>query len=160
MLIAEKKEFTKGAVLSITFFIVLAVMFSPVFKGENAFKSADKLFNSIAKGSSYYIPKVVEENGSYQGSAFNVSITLKSQEMAKTAEKLLTRAGVQVSGSDAKLKVTGDLGQVVKAALDDADAMFNNRGPEVSARYGYPEKEVLVTWWNALKEMVRDLTRQ
>lgn len=160
MLIADKREFAKGMLLSITFFIILAVMFSPIFKGANAFKAADRLFNSIAKGSSYYIPKLLEENASYKGSAFEVTITLKSKEMARNAETLLTQAGAEATGSDSQLSVTGDLGQVVKLALDDADAMFNNKGKEVAARYGTSEKEVLLIWWNVCKEMAKDLTRQ
>jgi hypothetical protein len=160
MLVVNKKQFTKGVSLGISFFVVLAIMFSPMFKGENAFKASDRLFNSIAKGSSFYIPKIVEQNSAFLGSTVETTVALKSKETAQTAEAVLTRAGAQVSASDTRLRVTGDLGAVVKASLEDSEAMFNNRGAEVSAKYGSPEKEVLVTWWNVFKEMEKDLKKQ
>ncbi len=160
MVITEKKEFVIGAALAVTFFCTLAVMFSPIFGGGNAFKASDKLFNSIAKGSSYYIPKIVEEAGAFQGETFHVALALKAKDLAQNAGKLLTMAGATSSGSDARLEVSGDLGRVIKASLDDADAMFHNRGKEVGERYGLPEKEVLVAWWTIFKEAAKDLKRQ
>ena len=38
--------------------------------------------------------------------------------------------------------------------------MYYNRGEEVSARYGQDERQVLYSWWRALKEMEKDLKRQ
>ena len=49
MLIKDRKHFVWGALLSVSFAVVLVIMFSPVFSGENALQAADRLFNSIAK---------------------------------------------------------------------------------------------------------------
>jgi hypothetical protein len=57
-MIANKKEFYGGLGLLIGFVVVLAVIFSPIFKGHNGLEYLDNLYNSISKGSAYYIPKV------------------------------------------------------------------------------------------------------
>jgi hypothetical protein len=38
--------------------------------------------------------------------------------------------------------------------------MYENKGVEVSTKYGYDERRVLYNWWAALKEMDKDLSRQ
>ncbi len=60
MLVKNSKAFIKGLLLMVTFLIVLVLMFMPLFGGGdqprgNALEAADKLFNSIAKGSTNYI---------------------------------------------------------------------------------------------------------
>ncbi len=68
MLIKDKGTFTKGLLLLITFLIVLSIMlFSNFFGGENALKASDRLFNSIAKGSTNYMPGLLKKNESYKG---------------------------------------------------------------------------------------------
>lgn len=160
MIVTEKKDFAKGAALAASFFAVLVVMFSPVFEGGNAFKAADKLFNSIAKGSSYYIPEVAREAASFEGTSFEVTIALKAPEMTQHAKTVLARAGAEVTEAAADLKVRGDLGLLAKACLEDAEAMFHNQESRVSDRYGIAGKEALVTWWNVLNLAAKDLTRQ
>ncbi len=59
-MIRNKGAFIKGLLLSVTFFIVLFGMFLPLFDGENALKAADRLFNSISKGSTDYIPDLTK----------------------------------------------------------------------------------------------------
>ena len=160
MFIVNKKEFAKGALLSVTFFVVLFLMFSPLFSGGNAFQASDRLFNSIAKGSSYFVEKMREEGRPFEGTAFQAKISLKSEEMAERTQGLLTAAGAQVTRDGSQLEVSGDLGRLVTAALEDSEAMFHNRGEEVAQKYEQPEREVLFYWWSAFKETVKDLKRQ
>jgi hypothetical protein len=160
MLIHEKKAFTRGAVMSLAFLAVLGVMFSPLFGGKNAFEASDQFFNSIAKGSTYYIPGLLKQNDTYSGKTIDVSIRIADKQMASQVTKVLSAADAQAKAAEAQLQVTGNLGQITKAAIQDADAMFYNRGRDVTARYGIPEKEVLFVWSLAFKEMERDLKRQ
>ena len=60
-MIANKKKFSGGLILLAVFVVVLIIIFSPVFKGQNGLEYLDALYNSISKGSAYYIPKVLEE---------------------------------------------------------------------------------------------------
>ncbi len=51
-----------GLLLGVTFFGVLALIFSPVFgEGRNGLEYSDALFNKLAKGSSYFVPKLTAE---------------------------------------------------------------------------------------------------
>ena len=160
MWIVNKKSFTVGFVMALGFWVVLAIMFSPVFGGRNAFEAADRLFNSIAKGSSYRIEELREANREYQGAAFQAEITLKDAELAGKAQTLITRAAAGFQEGKGTFQVRGDLGALLAKALEDADLMFNDRGKEVAAEYGYPEKEALFVWWNVLKEIQKDFQKQ
>jgi len=160
MLVKRTGPFIKGLIMAIAFIVVLILMFSPIFGGHNAMVAADKLFNSIAKGSTNYFPGLVKKNAEYVNKAFDVSIKLKDQDMAKKAAKIVTAAGAKSTGDTAEIKVTGDLGSIVSAALKDSEAMFNNRETELSGKYGMPGQEALYVWWNVLKETDKDLTRQ
>ncbi|MGC8908100.1 MAG: hypothetical protein ACP5M0_11750 [Desulfomonilaceae bacterium] len=160
MLIHDKKTFGLGLILFITFLIVLGIMFSPFFGGENALKASDKLFNSIAKGSTYYIPDLLKKAQAMGDARFEVAIKLKSDELAQKAQKILTTAGNQVSAAGSQMNVKGNLGDALTAALKDSDSMFHNRDSEVAQKYGFSGKEALFVWWNVLKEVEKDLTRQ
>jgi hypothetical protein len=159
MLIKNPKTFTAGGTLAVSFVVVLVLMFSPIFNGENALQAADRLFNSIAKGSTYYFPGLIKKNQKYRETRFEATLKLSDAARDK-ATKLLTQAGVGISGSSNQLKVSGFLGQVLEAALGDSEAMFNDRGKEIADKYGFPEKEVLHTWWQTLRALDKDLTKQ
>lgn len=160
MLIVEKRMFIKGLVLFVSFMVVLFLMFSPLFDGENALKAADKLFNSIAKGSTYFIPDLIKQSQAILGKTFEASIKLKNEDVAQKAQKVLSAGGAQITPSGTQLRISGDLGQVTGAALRDSQSMFHNREAELSTKYGFGGKEVLYVWWSALREIDRDLTRQ
>ena len=46
-MIANKKEFYGGFGMLIGFFVILIIVFSPVFKGQNGLDYLDSLYNSI-----------------------------------------------------------------------------------------------------------------
>ena len=56
-MIADKREFYSGWGLLASFAAVLALIFMPIFNGHNGLDYMDDLYNSISKGSAYYIPK-------------------------------------------------------------------------------------------------------
>ncbi len=165
MLIKERRAFIKGLLLMVTFFVVLAFIFTPLFgegnqPRENALQAADKLFNSISKGSTNYMADLSKKIAPYKGKSFTATIKLKDDQMTQDASKLLTAGGAQAKAEAGnQLAVTGDLGRVLDAALKDSDAMFNNRDMELSSRYGIPGKEALFVWWSVLREMHKDLYR-
>ncbi|MGB7629849.1 MAG: hypothetical protein WBM29_02065, partial [Candidatus Deferrimicrobium sp.] len=148
-----------GMMMAIVFIAILTVMFTPIFSGKNAFEAADNFFNSIAKGSTYFIPGLMKDSESYNGKTIDVTVKLPDKAMAATAARLFKASGALVSEGES-LRIAGDLGQISRAALQDADAMFFNRGKQVADKYGVPEKEVLFAWWTAFKEMEKDLKRQ
>lgn len=159
-MVRNPKTFGLGLVLTVSFFVVLWIMFMPYFGGENAFHAADRLFNTISKGSSYYIPDLTEKVKEWDGKAFEVKISVSPEKLRDNVAKILMTNGAMVAQDGQALKVQGDLGSVLRAALKDSDVMYHNRGEEVKGRYGIPEKEALFAWWNALKAMDKALKEQ
>lgn len=161
MAITDKKAFTMGAILAITFLGVLALIFSPIFgDGKNGLVYSDDMFNKLSKGSSYFIPKVVENNNAFKGTGFSVVINLEKTEQNAGAIKLLTAAGATAKQVESDLQVSGDLGLFLAKVLQDADDMFKNDGEKVVGRYGIDEREVMTTWWVLMKSIDKALKKQ
>ena len=83
-----------GIVLAISFWIVLFLIFSPIFPKtpegapQNGLEFADRMFNRLAKGSSYFIPKVAKSNEKFMGKMFSVTIDVsKPEDKPGDAEK-------------------------------------------------------------------------
>jgi hypothetical protein len=159
-MIARKKELALGAGLLVSFFVVLFIFFSPVFNGQNGLDFLDSLYNSISKGSVYYIPKMKDEAKPLNGTNVDVSFRMASPAQAQQTVALFMKAGAMVNVSEATVKVSGDLGKILDSALVDADAMYFNDGKQVADRYGYNERQALFNWWQAFKGMERDLLNQ
>ena len=150
MLVQNKRSFNIGLLMAISFFVVLAIMFSPVFDGGNAFKASDRLFNSISKGSTYYMPALNEKVQAYKGKPFEVKFDMESEKTAEHTRTILSANGVEVSGDGSNLVVKGDLGVMLEAAVKDSEALFYNRSEELSGRYGIEGRESLYVWWKTL----------
>lgn len=159
MLIRNYKMFNLGALFAVTFFGVLFLIFSPVFSGKNGLEFADESFNKLAKGSSYFIPKVSTSLEKFGGKTLTAGIGLETSEDAVNTEKILKLAGAKVTRNDAVLMVEGDFTAILGSALKDADAMYNNNGKAVSDRYGMDEKKALKYWWTALAKIEKQLKK-
>ena len=159
-MIANKKIFLRGLGLMVAFVIVLITLFSPVFNGQNGLNYLDSLYNSISKGSAYYIPQLKEEIQPATGATIEMALGLKSTEQAEQISLLFQKAGAMINLDGTALKVSGDLGQILASCLEDADAMYFNDGQRLVSKYGYEERQVLYNWWTAGKEMDKELTRQ
>jgi hypothetical protein len=160
MMIANKKEFYGGLALLVAFTIVLTFIFMPVFKGHNALQYMDALYNSISKGSAYYIPAVRTESSSWNGTAVDVSLPMADPEQAAMTAKLFSAGGATVDMEGQSLRIRGDLGAILANSLDDADNMYFNRGEVLSGKYGYGERHALYNWWRAFQEMDKALKAQ
>jgi len=160
MVIMHRQPFIKGLAMMMVFLAMLALMFFPIFQGENAFYASDRLFNSIAKGSTHYVPALLEESEQYHGKSIAVSLEVGREENAQEMAMILRAAGVNVKESPGKFEIQGNLGTILKTALQDADDMFFNRGANVSSRHGMGERRALYAWWRALKGIERGLRGQ
>ena len=159
-MIAHKKVFYGGFGLLVIFTIVLIILFMPVFSGKNALENLDMLYNSISKGSAYYIPKAKKEAKPLNGTQVSVDLKLDTDKQAEQIATLFEKGGARVQVSGADLKVSGDLGQILENSLTDADSMYHNEGKRVSDKYGISEKEALYNWWKALKALDLALKKQ
>ena len=170
---AQKKHMAYGITLAISFLVVLVLIFSPIFpktiagEPQNGLQWADEMFNSLAKGSSYFIPKVAKSNEEFMGKMFAVSIKLgKPEDKPGDGEKRAERAsklfavneGARVEVNGDELKIEGDLGKVLAAALRDSETMYRNEGEKIKALYGTvmktdDEKQMFRQWWNVLDKI-------
>lgn len=169
MIIKNTKTFNIGALFAVTFLGVLIAIFSPILQGKNGLEFADDNFNKLAKGSSYFIPKVAKNNEQYMGRPFSVTIKTDkpddkqgdAEKRAANIAKVLTTAGAKVDVNGTLVKIEGDLGQVLASALQDADAMFKNDGEKIKARYGADdEKKMFRQWHNALTRINKEFDKE
>ena len=159
-MIASKKEFYGGFTLLVAFFVILFIIFSPIFKGQNGMEYMDDLYNSISKGSANYIPKVKEETDTFKGNTVNIALKMADENQAQLTAALFTNAGATAEVSGTQLDVSGDLGNILANCLEDSKSMYNNDGTTVSSKYGYNERQVLYNWHTALKAADKDLKKQ
>jgi hypothetical protein len=156
----KKKELGIGVFLLVTFAVIMVMIFMPIVDGGNALNYLDNLYNSISKGSAYYIPKVehlVEEHGS---EVVTLNLKLDDSRAAQASEPLFVRAGATTAVEDATLMVNGDIETIFGICLEDAESAYNNRGEDLVARYGTDARTTLYNWWQALGAMEKDLNRQ
>jgi hypothetical protein len=144
----------------VAFFVVLFLFFSPVFNGHNGLDYLDNLYNSISKGSAYYIPKLKDDAKAFNGSSVEMSFSMANPAQAQQTAQLFMKSGAMVNVSEAKLKVSGDLGKILENCLADSDALYKNDGKGLAAKYGYNERQALYNWWQAFKGVEKDLNNQ
>jgi hypothetical protein len=156
----KTKQLGVGIFLMVTFLAVMVAIFMPLFGGENALDYLDNLYNSISKGSAYYIPKVehlVEEHGS---EIVTLNLKIGTAAEAGNAEPLFARAGATTAVENDTLMVNGDLQAIFTTCLEDAEAAYHNDRDAFMDRYGVGSRSALHSWWLGLKAMEKDLNRQ
>jgi len=159
-MLANKKEFFSGVGLMVAFLVVLVIMFSPVFGGQNGLNYLDGLYNSISKGSAYYIPDLKIKAAKQSGNAITASVVMKDEKQAMETAPLFLKSGVMVNVTGSEIKVSGDLGSILNNCLEDSDQMFNNKGEAVKDKYKMDERLSMYNWWMALKALTKDLNKQ
>lgn len=155
----QSKLKTRGIVMLIGFFILLATIFTPIFPGKmNGLDYMDNLFNTISKGSSYFIADSLKSSDKYAGQMIDVKIKLENDKQVINTAKLFQQSGAEATVAGTELTVKGDMSLIMKSSLADADAMYNNNGAPIASKYGYGEKEALYNWWAAFKALDKALT--
>lgn len=146
-MIVNRRQFTKGVISLALFLLLLIPLFTPVFNGQTGMEAADDLFNSLSKGSSYYIPEVAEEAAGYQGQ-LAIRIQTDDTVQADTLAKMFEGAGVAVTVSEGAVEVNGPLNAVLNAAIQDSDDLFNQNEAAVETRYGVEDATHVVYYWH------------
>jgi len=155
------KKLATGLILLISFFIILFLIFMPIYgEGRNGLAFSDDFFNSLAKGSSNYMDDMRKLAQPLVGTPFGVEIKMASPREAEKTEILYSQAGAQVEVAGQVLKINGDLGKVLLKSVDDAEAMFHNQGEKVQAQYNYAGQEVLKNWWASFNKVDAALKHQ
>lgn len=158
-MIERKSEFFLGFGLIIGFVVVLVFFFMPLFAGKNGLDYLDNLYNSISKGSAYYIPAMKKDVEKWRNHPVSASLQMGSEENALQTALLFKAGGAKVDVAGKDIRLTGDLAMILENALADADAMYWNKGDSLSNKYGYRERKALFNWWKGLEEMQRSLNK-
>lgn len=159
-MIAKKREFYIGVIMLTGFAVILAILFSPIYHGKNGLCFLDNMFNSMSKGSAYYIPAMKVEADNLTGKTINLNLSMDKAAQGEIISKLLDRANANLSTAGTAFIITADLGQLLNTCLTDADAMYNNDGATVQQRYQINERVVLFNWYQLLKKVEKNLTKQ
>lgn len=159
-MIANKKEFGGGLLLMIGFWVVFAILLSPIFAGQNLLDYMDGLYNSISKNSAYYIPEMMKKADTLKGSAFTSKFKVEDKASAPRVAAMLRASGVVVEETPEELSMSGDLGAVLAAAMEDSELAYANNGEAIKAKYGVEAKQVMFDWWNTLSAIEKTLTKQ
>lgn len=160
MLIKDKKLFSIGVVMAVSFFVLFLIIMSPLFDGKNGLEYADDLFNKLSKGSAYYVPKVAESNKKFIGKMFNITIRLedaKDAEQIDRFQRLMEKNNFSVIVQGQIISISGDVGLFLQAAIRDANYMYMNDGEKLRSLYGYDEKRALKDWWVLLSKVDKAL---
>ncbi len=148
-----------GIFLLASFIGVLIIMFIPIWgtHKENFLAYADRMFNSLAKGSAYFIPELKSKVEGAKG--IPVDITIKGEKVdPEICKKIYAMAGAQIEVVEkGKFHIKGDLGQILLAVLEDSENMYWNRGDVIKEKYGVEnEKAVLKNWHLTLELIEKD----
>eukprot|EP01022_Parablepharisma_sp_SALTPOND_P015745 TRINITY_DN2253_c0_g4_i2.p1 TRINITY_DN2253_c0_g4~~TRINITY_DN2253_c0_g4_i2.p1 ORF type:complete len:1126 (-),score=266.00 TRINITY_DN2253_c0_g4_i2:3669-7046(-) len=146
MFIKNKKKFTFGLFMTIGFFIILGIMFSPLFGGTNAFHAADGLFNSISKASASHFEQVHSSLAGFERKSADQELQL-SEAVGQNVATIINAAGQEATYVDGTLTVRGEINPLLDRMLSDSEAMFANNGEVLENAYGIAPKAAMYAWW-------------
>ncbi|MBC16906.1 conserved protein of unknown function [Pseudodesulfovibrio profundus] len=159
-MIYNKKEFYGGFGLLVGFFLVLFFMFQPMFNGHNSMEYLDNLYNSISKGSVNYVESIREDTKPFADKDVTMKLTYATEAEAAQSALLFSNAGATASVAGKELEVSGSLGAMLGAALDDSYSMYHNDAAALESKYGIEGRRALFNWWTSLKLMDKSLKNQ
>jgi hypothetical protein len=127
------------------------------------------MFNTLSKGSSYFIPDLQKSSEKFNGKQLTVKISAAkpddkpgdTEKRIENITKVFTTAGAKVEAQGTDLQIEGDLGVILTAALQDSDAMYKNQGDPIKTKYGADdEKKIFRQWYNAFTLMDKALKKE
>jgi len=166
MLVHNKGVLIKGLTLLGSFLVVLFFIFQPIITDEqgkkvNGLTFSDELFNSLAKGSAYYIPDVSKKLASVDGKTVDVTVKQKDEAAAAEAVKLVALAGLTAEAKGNAVHISGDLSKMLGVVVSASDKLYMNDAEGVGAMFGGGDgMTVMKTWWGVLNPMVKELQKQ
>lgn len=160
-MITNKRTFLIGLVLLISFGLVYGLIMSPLYgNGRNGLQYADDTFNSLSKGSAYFIQEEIQKTDKVSGTVIDVSLTAPTPGEAQLWANIYDKAGVQASATGSDVAIKGDLGVILNAVLADSEAMYLNDGQVISSKYGTDERTAFYGVYTSLKSMSKAFEKQ
>lgn len=152
--VRNKKTFMIGVIMLVSFALCYVGMMSPNFgNGRNGLEYADDLFNSLSKGSAYFIEDAQKVADGQLGKNVNLVIKASSPEEAEKWSKLYATAGASVTVKDSSVNIDGDYGKILGAVVADSDFMYHNDSKSLEKKYGYDGREATYNWYSSFKKI-------
>lgn len=162
----HRRPLARGVFMLVSFAILFALILLPIAPATDGgrltgLQYADSVFNSLSKGSSYFIPASEEAAAAMLNRKVNLATAFATAEQAALAARILKKSGMNVAITGNAVAFEGDLGQTLKAAVRDADYLYHNDGAAISAEYdGAKPLAVAAAWWHALNPCIHQLQKQ
>lgn len=145
----------------VSFIGIFLYILSPSFgNGRNGLMFADDMFNSLSKGSAYFIKDELKKAERQVGTGIDVNIKAADRDSAQIWNKLFSTSGASVKVDGTNVSIKGDLGKIMKSTLEDCDSLYYNNGNKVVSKYGYEARQTMYAWNNAYKRIDRELKNQ
>ncbi len=157
---ARKKYLASGIVLIASFIAVLVAIFMPLLDGHNSLEFLDNLYNSISKGSAYYVPDCQEKVAALGDASISAEVGMKDADQAAQTAAMLTSLGVTATASAEKLSLEGPVAKPFDAVLADADLMYKNDGDALKQKYNIEAKQAMYNWWSLMSALSKTLLKQ
>lgn len=165
-MLTTKQYRSRSIFLLSTFFVVLVLIFMPLYPDlqpgskTDGLTFMDNFFNSLSKDSAYFVPQEREKAKTFEGQAFEADLNYKSPVLAQQAAQVLSANGFAATAEDAQVKTSGDFGKLLEAALNDADFMYQNQGEAIASKYtDLNEKSAVYAWHNTMSALGKDLEK-
>ncbi|WP_456325871.1 hypothetical protein [Desulfonauticus submarinus] len=157
MLIVNKKPFFGGMVLMISFLIVLYILFLPMFNGKNAIHEIDNLFNSLAKGSSYYFDNLEKKVTFIKEQEYDFDIEIQ-EDLVKDSVKIINfyTNKIYLRNND-NIVFTINLNTFLSDIVKEGKMFYLDKVNFIQQKYNLPAKKVFFIYWKLLKEMQKQL---
>jgi len=151
----DKRYLVLGIIALAVFAVVLVVFFTPLFGGRTGMQAADDLFNSLSKGSSYYIPAVAEQAGEFKGTEVAWKVEVEDEELGAAVARVFAAAGAETKAGAGEVAIKGDLGLLAAAAAADADALYKG-DPAIEGKYGLDGRRAVYCWYEGFKALEKN----
>ena len=159
-MLTTKQYRTRAIFLLSTFFVILVLIFMPLYPDikpgskTDGLTFMDNFFNSLSKDSAYFVPQELEKAKKFTGQTFEADLKYKSAILAQQAAQVLSANGFAATVEDVHVKTGGDFGKLLEAALADADFMYKNEGAAISKKYTpLDEKAAVYAWHNTMSAL-------
>lgn len=164
MLIRSRNKFIQGILLLGSFILLFWLMLQPIFRVgdgsmQNSLQYADTIFNELAKGSSWFVPEVLEQVRKMPAEKVSLSVRMPRRELIPVALLELEGAGItDATVENGTVIFSGELRPILEAAVADAASLYQNDGATVGQRYDDQAPQIVCqAWWHLLEPCVRQL---
>jgi hypothetical protein len=155
---SRKKSLVVGSGMMAVFVVLLVLIFLPLFPGGNGLEYLDNLYNSISKGSAYFIPELRKSVGKLGDAPVTLNLKFSGPKTAAAAAAVLGSAGATVTTSGNLVTARGDLKRILTSCLADSDRLFNYRARR-GDKAGLDLRRRGYVWWLILRAAEKDRHR-